>query len=253
MTHLLPGHTEAMTTYSETKEFEGATFIRASFKDATLRFSDVSGVRMRSVEVDGLDIDSHDLFFGSVFVNGVDVVPLVDAELNRRFPGRELQKAQTPEGLREGWVAVQSAWQATVTATPQHLVDAHVEDEWSLAQTLRHLILATDAWLNGGILRNQQPFHELGQIFSGAERMGFDMSIFRAGPPEYEEILAVRAERQQQVTDFLATASVELLEEERQDPWGGDWRPTVGDCIRVILEEEWAHLRYIRRDLALLQ
>ena len=45
----------------------------------------------------------------------------------------------------------------------------------------------------------------------------------------------------------------ELLAEEREDPWGGDWRPSVGDCIRVILEEEWAHLRYIRRDLARLR
>jgi len=27
-------------------------------------------------------------------------VPLVDAELNRQFPGRELQKARTPEGRR---------------------------------------------------------------------------------------------------------------------------------------------------------
>jgi hypothetical protein len=48
--------------------------------------------------VGGLDIDSHDLFFGSLIVNGVDVVPLVEAELDRRFPGRELQKAETPEG-----------------------------------------------------------------------------------------------------------------------------------------------------------
>ena len=44
----------------------------------------------------------------------------------------------------------------------------------------------------------------------------------------------------------------EALAEERPGPWGGSWKPTVGDCIRVILEEEWAHLRYIRRDLALL-
>src|SRR4051812_27502119 len=141
-----------MTTYSGTKEFEGATFIEVSFKGAALRFSDVSGVRMRSVDVDGLDIDSHDLSFGSLFVNGVDVVPLVDAELNRQFPGRELQNAQTPEGLRGAWTAVQSAWQATVTETPPGLVDAHVEDEWSLAQTLRHLVLATDAWLGGAIM-----------------------------------------------------------------------------------------------------
>ncbi len=242
-----------MTTYSETKEFEGASFVEASFQGASFRFSDVSGVRMRSVDVDGLDIDSHDLFFGSLLVNGVDVVPLVDAELNRQFPGRELQKAQTPEGLREGWVAVQSAWQTTVADTPPDLVDAHVEDEWSLAQTLRHLILATDAWLRGGILRMQQPFHEIGQVFTGAAEMGFDLSVFRADPPAYEEVLAVRAERQQQVTDFLAAVTAEQLAEEREDPWGGDWRPTVGDCVRVILEEEWAHLRYIRRDLARLR
>jgi hypothetical protein len=244
-----------MTTYFGTNEFEGATFVKASFKGATLRFSDLSGVTMRGVDVDGLDIDSHDLFFGSLYVNGVDVVPLVDAELNRLFPGRELQKAETPEGLREGWVAVQAAWATTVEGTPPELVDAHVEDEWSLAQTLRHLVLATDAWLRGGIGRMEQPFHEIGQIFTGAEEMGFDMSIFRTDPPTYAEILEVRAERQQMVTDFLATATPELLAEERENPWGGggDWRPTVGDCVRVILEEEWAHLRYIRRDLALLR
>ena len=233
-----------------TKEFEGASFVRASFKGATLRFSDVSGMSMRGVDVGGLDIDSHDLFFGSLFVNGVDVVPLVDAELNRQFPGRELQKAQTPEGLREGWNAVQSAWQETVAGTPPELVNAHVEDEWSLSQTLRHLILATDAWLGGGILGKEQPFQEIGQIFTGAGEMGFDMSIFRVDEPSYEEILEVRAERQRQVTGFLATAMSDLLAEERKNPWGdGDWRPSVGDCLRVILEEEWAHLRYIRRDL----
>ena len=244
-----------MTTYSRTSEFEGATFVKASFKGATLRFSDVSGVTMRAVDVDGLDIDSHDLFFGHLYVNGVDVVPLVDAELNRQFPGRELQKSQTPEGLREGWVAVQAAWATTVADTPRELVDAHVEDEWSLAQTLRHLVLATDAWLRRGILRIEQPFHEIGQIFTGAAEMGFDTSMFRTDEPTYEEILEVRAERQQLVTDFLATATPELLAQERDNPWGGgdDWHPTVGDCIRVILEEEWAHLRYVRRDLALLR
>ena len=243
-----------MTTSSGTSNFEGATFVGTSFKGATLRSCDVSGVTMRSVDVAGLDIDSHDLFFAGLIVNGVDVVPLVDAELNRQFPGRELQKAQTPEGLRDGWVAVQAAWHVTVTNTPRELVDAHVEDEWSLAQTLRHLVLATDAWLGGGIMGMEQPFHEIGLIFTGAAEMGFDMSIFRADEPTFDDILAVRAERQQMVTDFLATATPELLAEERDNPWGGgDWHPTVGDCVRVILEEEWAHLRYVRRDLALLR
>jgi hypothetical protein len=243
-----------MSTSSGTENFEGATFVGTSFRGATLKSCDLREATMRSVDVHGLDIDSHDLFFGSLIVNGVDVVPLVDAELNRQFPGRELQNAQTPEGLRDAWVAVRAAWETTVTTTPAELVDAHVDDEWSLAQTLRHLVLATDAWLRGGIMQMDQPFHEIGQIFTGAAEMGFDTSIFRADTPAFDEILAVRAERQQLVTDFLTGATPELLAEERNNPWlsGDDWHPTVGDCVRVILEEEWAHLRYVRRDLARL-
>ena len=169
-----------MTIPSGAQGFDGATFVRTSFRGAILRSCDFSAVTMRSVEVGGLDIDSHDLFFGSLVVNGVDVVPFVDAELNRQFPGRELQKAQTPEGLHDGWVAVRAAWETTVTNTPPELIDAHVDDEWSLSQTLRHLVLATDAWLRGGIMGMEQPFHEIGLIFGGAAEMGFDMSMFRA-------------------------------------------------------------------------
>lgn len=241
-----------MTTPGGSASFEGATFVRTSFKGAKLRFSDVSGLTMRSVDVNGLDIDSHDLAVGTLLVNGVDVVPLVEAALNRQFPGRELQKSTTPEGLRDGWIAVRAAWQSTVDDTPPGLVDAHVQDEWSLAQTLRHLVLATDAWLRGAILQVAQPFHEIGQPFTGADAMGFDTSIFRADPP-FEEVLEVRADRQQRVTAFLEGVTQELLDEVRSDPWGGGWHPTVGDCLRVILEEEWAHLRYTRRDLALLR
>lgn len=240
-----------MTTFSG-DDFEGGSFVRASLKGATFRHSDVSGVTMRGVDVGGLDIDSHDLFMGTLVVNGVDVVPLVEAELNRRFPGRELQHARTPEGLRDGWVAVQAAWAETVASTPPEMRDAHVEDEWSLAQTLRHLVLATDTWLRGAILRVDQPFHEIGLMFTGAEQMGVDMSPFRTDTPSWDEVLAVRAERQQLVTDFLASVTPEALDEERDDPWGFDWHPTVGDCVRAVLEEEWAHLRYVRRDLALL-
>jgi len=85
-----------------------------------------------------------------------------------------------------------------------------------------------------------------------AQRRPDDTSIFRSDEPTFDEILSVRAERQAMVTEFLDAATPALLAETRANPWGGDdWRPSVGDCARVILEEEWAHLRYVRRDLAL--
>ncbi|MCU1536664.1 MAG: DinB family protein [Humibacillus sp.] len=242
-----------MTRYAGKREFEGATFVEASFRGATMRSCDLGGVVMRGVDVGGLDIDSHDLAFASLVVNGVDVVPLVEAELNRRFPGRELRDARTPDDLRRAWAAVQQAWQTTVSGTPPELVDAHVADEWSMAETLRHLVLATDAWLRGAVLGIEQPFHEIGQLFTGAAEMGVDTSMFRTDVPDHAEIREVRAERQQLVTEYLSGVTESDLAQERRDPWGSEgWRPTVGDCLRVILDEEWAHLRYVRRDLALL-
>ena len=243
-----------MTANARTGDFTGASFVRSRFTGATFRFCDMSGVTMRGVDLDGVDVDSHDLFFGSLYVHGVDVVPFVRDELNRQFPGRELQEARTPEGLLDGWSAVQDAWRTTVEGTPAGLRDVQVGGEWSLSQTLRHLILATDAWLLAGIGRQPDPFHEIGQFFTGASEMGVVPARMRE-PRDFDEVAAVRAERQQMVTDFLATVTQEQLDEPRDNPWGpdDDWQPTVGDCVRTILEEEWAHLRYIRRDLARLQ
>jgi hypothetical protein len=42
---------------------------------------------------------------------------------------------------------------------PSGTVDVSVDGEWSFAQTLRHLILATDMWLGKAILEIEQPFH----------------------------------------------------------------------------------------------
>ena len=65
---------------------------------------------MRGVDVQGADIDAPWLFDGESFlrVNGVDVIPLVEAELNRRFPGRGDRRAGDPKCSRSGRVA--SGW-----------------------------------------------------------------------------------------------------------------------------------------------
>jgi hypothetical protein len=71
---------------------------------------------MRAVDVSGADIDAPWLFESDSFfrVNGVDVIPLVDAELNRRFPGRAERNAADPEGLRAVWAALQRSRAATL-------------------------------------------------------------------------------------------------------------------------------------------
>lgn len=51
-----------------------------------------------------------------LLVNGVYVLPLVEAELNRRFPGRAERRAADPGRLRAAWVKLDEALGKTTTA-----------------------------------------------------------------------------------------------------------------------------------------
>ncbi|UMG91672.1 DinB family protein [Nocardioides sp. TF02-7] len=225
----------------------GMDFIGQDLRGSRFIRSDLAGAVMRGVKVAGLDIDSHDLPYAPLVVNGVDVVPYVEAELDRLFPGRGLRSASDPAGLRSAWSAVETAWAAAVE-TARGREDVSVDGEWTFSQTLRHLVLATNAWLHGAVLRQEQPFHPIGQPFAEYAEEGFDTSIFRE-PASYDEVLAVRADHQAMVRDFLADVTPETLAERRPDPWAPEDEVTVLDCLQVILDEEWDHLRYALRDL----
>ena len=242
-----------MATFTRSDELQGAEFVDADLRGARFVEADLSGVVMRGVDVAGADIDAPWLPHGELLrVNGVDVIPLVEAELNRRFPGRADRRAEDPDGLRAAWATLERTWAATlerVAAMPAGTVDVSVGGEWSFAQTLRHLVLATDAWLGRAILEIEQPFHPIGQAGPGAEDDGLDMSIFTTVTPSYAEVLEVRAGRVAMVRDFLATVTSDELAATRKNPWDPEYQETTRSCLHVILEEEWEHHRFAVRDL----
>src|SRR5215212_11200947 len=132
----------SMATFTRSDSLQGAEFVEANLRGARFIRSDLSGVVMRGVEVQGVEIDAPWLFDGetSMQVNGVDVIRFVEAELDRRFPGRADRRAADPEGLRRAWAALERAWATTVAraeAMPPGKVDVSVAGEWSFAQTLR--------------------------------------------------------------------------------------------------------------------
>lgn len=229
-------------------------FVDANLRGARFVRTDLSGVVMRAVDVAGADIDAPWLLDGesSLLVNGVDVAPLVEAELNRRFPGRGHRRAESPEGLRSAWNSLETAWAATlqrVAAMPEGSVDVSVAGEWSFAQTLRHLVMATDTWLRRAVLAVDQPYHPIGVPNAEYETDGHEMSVFSTVAPSYAEVLDVRAERVAQVRDLLATVTPDDLATVRRNPWAPEHPETTLSCLHTILEEEWEHLRYAVRDL----
>jgi uncharacterized protein YjbI with pentapeptide repeats len=243
-----------MTLFPRSGDLQGAEFVDADLSRARFRRADLSGTVMRAVDLRGADIDAPWLFRGESFlrINGVDVIPLVEAELNRRFPGRAERRATDPDGLRAAWAAAERTWSATlerVAAMRAGTVDVSVGGEWSFAQTLRHLVMATDAWLGRGILEVEQPFHPIGQPHAEYETDGNDMSIFSTVTPSYADVLEARAGRVAMVRDFLATVTSDDLSAIRKNPWAPEYPETILSCLHVILNEEWEHHRYAVRDL----
>lgn len=100
---------------SEPENLRGSTFRNRILRESRFIGCDLCGVVVRGSDVAGMEIDSPWLVEGvsRLLDNGVDVVPLVDAQLNTRFPGRELREEADPPGLRSVWAALEKGWAAT--------------------------------------------------------------------------------------------------------------------------------------------
>ena len=245
-----------MQSFSESDDLEGSEFVGVDLRRSRFVSSDLSDVVMRGVEVRDVEIDSPWLFDGDGFlrVNGVDVLPFVEAELNRRFPGRGDRQASDPQGLRHAWAALERTWAATlerVATMPVGTVDASVAGEWSFAQTLRHLTFATDVWLRKAILGIEQPYHPLGLMHEDPD--ADPPAQLTTATPSYEEVLAARTERVTMVRDYLDAVTSDELPAPRNNPHDPRHQETVLSCLHTILDEEWEHHRYAVRDLDALE
>lgn len=241
-----------MTTFTGSDDLRGKEFRGVRLGAARFVESDLSEVVIRGSDVSGMEIDAPWLVHGDpLVVNGVDIVAFVEAELDRRFPGRSQRRADDADGLRSAWAAVEQQWAATlarVEAMPPGTVDISVAGEWSFAQTLRHLVHATDLWLGRSVLELEHPLHPLGLGYTVA-----GAADDTSAAPSYDEVLEVRAGRVAMVRDLLATVTDEELATVRRSPHDPDRPETTRSCLHVILEEEWEHLRIAVRDLDLIE
>lgn len=235
-----------MAKFGQADDLRGAEFTEASLKGARFVECDLSGVVMRGVDIQAGDIDAPWLGEkgASLKINGVEVAPYVQAELDRRFPGRADRRAEDPDGLRAAWAAVERIWATAldrVAAMPEGTVDVSVDGEWSFAQTQRHLVHATDLWIGRAVLGREE-LHPLGLAHAGG------IASSTAANPTYAEVLEARADRVAMVRDLLATITPAELDTPRTNPHGPH-PETTRSCLHVILEEEWEHYRFATRDL----
>ena len=121
---------------------------------ARVRASLLQGCRLSGVELVDVEIRGE---LQNVVVNGVDIAPLIDAELNRRTPDRAKMRPDDSAGFREVWAVLERLWKGTLARArtfPEAELHSSVDEEWSFIQTLRHLNFASAAWV--GLLNPQR-------------------------------------------------------------------------------------------------
>lgn len=74
------------------------TLMRVILRDAQMKAVDLTGSRRRGDELVDVEISGE---LQNVVVNGVDIAPLVEAELNRRMPERAKMRPDDSDGFRE--------------------------------------------------------------------------------------------------------------------------------------------------------
>ncbi|HET7475649.1 MAG TPA: DinB family protein [Dermatophilaceae bacterium] len=238
------------------RDMQGARFEDVDLRGAFFRNVDLRGAKIRGAWLVDADISGE---VTNLRVNGVDVAPLVEAELNRRSPDRAKLRATTAHGFREAWEVAERAWQPTVERArrlPPEMLHERVDDEWSFIETLRHLVFVVDAWVKRALLNDPAPYHPLDLPHTEMED-GTGVPNNPDARPGLDEMLALRADRSAVVRSVLAELTDARLTGQT-DPLPAPGYPAadtylVKRCLNALVLEEWEHRVIAERDLAVLE
>jgi uncharacterized damage-inducible protein DinB len=238
-------------------DLQGSTFTTVLLNGVTIHNADLHRVTMRGVEIVDSTINGD---IQNLVINGVDVAPLIDAELDRRYPDRPKFRPTTADEFREAWDVNERLWAATVERAhrlePVQLHES-VNGEWSFIQTLRHLAFASESWVGRCLLGDATPWHPLSLPWDQMQpREGVPWD--RDARPSLEEALALRFDAVALVRRVLDDLTDERLAERTEPLIGPGWPDEgatfpVSECLLIVLNEEWHHRLFAERDLAVLE
>lgn len=247
-------------------DLRAARFERVDLRGAELRDVDLAGARFRGVDLSGVvmrgvelvDVDVHGEIW-NLTINGVDIGPLVNAELDRRHPDRAKMRPEDPAGFREAWEVVERLWADTVERARRldpALLHESVDGEWSFIETLRHLVFATDSWIRRAMLGEPSPWDPLDLPW---DEMPDTPGVPRDRDvrPSLDRVLELRRDRMATVREVVDGLTDESLQGETTPVEGSGWPESrsypVRECLLCILNEEWEHRLYAERDLDALE
>src|SRR4051795_4728870 len=149
-------------------------------------------------------------------------MPYVEAELDRRHPVRLLIRSDQPDDLREAWRQLRDDWATTtgrVRSMPENSEHHGVDGEWSMVETLRHLVFVHDSWFRRCVLGLTEPFTAMG--LGPPSVMGEEDELDPSAQTSLDEVLAVRVRQASEIETWLAGVTPDRLPQQPPRPRGG--------------------------------
>ena len=238
------------------QDLSGARFEEVDFTRAWFRNVYFVGATLRGAWLEDVDIDGE---IRNVRINGVDVGPFVEAELDRRHPERTKLRPTDADGFREAWAVIEQAWPSTVERRrrlPPELLHERVDDEWSFVATLRHLLFATDAWLLLAFLGRSTRTRRWTCRTPRWNRTRACPRIPTRGRPLTRCSSYGPSGWRSCATRWLPSPTTSWRARPIQIfapgyPAAGTC--PVSRCLNAVISEEWLHRLYAERDLAVLK
>lgn len=243
------------------RDLSGATFDTCTLEGARFRDCNLSGVIVVASYVENLRLSSLHGQGSRIVVDDVDVSDYVAAELDRRYPERvALRALSAADDYRALFALLETRWDETLQRAeqlPEAARHERVDGEWSLVETLRHLVFADDCWISRQYRETDDAFHPLAvppTDYPLDERAG--LGLDEEAEPAYGEVLAAFRDRRSRLRELLGVLDDADLERPRTAviaPAWGEETHSGAECLRVLMEEYSSHRRYAERDLAALE
>jgi hypothetical protein len=189
--------------------------------------------------------------YDGLTIDGIEVLPLVEAEKDRLDPERIRLRIINPfdpdevKKVMHHLDEVRDGFYAFLRSTPHELLIKKPKgiDRWSALEHVRHLLFAEDLYLNHRLLNNNIPYNPIGMI---PDFLKNDPSFNEVGskPTEdLEEVLSAWSRIHEEMIKYIKMLTPELLKSELDMNPGGREKITVGYIIQMLPPHDLLHIR----------
>lgn len=233
----------------EHKEMQESVFSNTGLNNSVFKCSNLENAVITDTFLRNMKI-SFCLYDG-LTIDGIEVLPLVEAEKDRLDPERIRLRIINPfdpdevKKVVHHLDEVRDGFYAFLRPTPHEQLIKKPKgiDRWSALEHVRHLVFAEDLYLNHRLLNNNIPYNPIGMI---PDFLKNDPSFNKVGskPTEdLEEVLSAWSRIHDEMKKYTNNITPELLKSELDMNPGSPEKVTVGYILQMLPPHDLLHIR----------